>query len=126
MYRVVTEFPTGGLEPGSIYRINTGAPLPPGTDACIMVEDTEVVSRDEATGEETEVELLAQVDVGENVRKEGSDVRAGEKVLETGDVVSSVGGELGTLAFVGKRSVRAGLSGFFSRATQLPQRAERS
>ncbi|GAA5883554.1 hypothetical protein JCM3774_001738 [Rhodotorula dairenensis] len=105
VYRVVTDFPTGGLEPRSVYRINTGAPLPPGTDACIMVEDTEVVARDEATGDETKVELLAQVDVGENVRKEGSDVRTGERVLDRGDVVSSVGGELGTLAFVGKRSV---------------------
>jgi len=73
-------------------------------DACIMVEDTEVVTRDEQ-GEEVEVKLLAQVDRGENVRKEGSDVKEGEKVLEKGDVVSQVGGELGTLAFVGKRSV---------------------
>jgi hypothetical protein len=69
-----------------------------------MVEDTEVVTRDEQ-GEEVEVRLLAQVDPGENVRKEGSDVREGEKVLEKGDVVTQVGGELGTLAFVGKRSV---------------------
>lgn len=69
-----------------------------------MVEDTEVVTRDEQ-GEEVEVRLLAQVDRGENVRKEGSDVREGEKVLEKGDAVTQVGGELGTLAFVGKRSV---------------------
>ncbi|KWU41131.1 molybdenum cofactor biosynthesis protein, partial [Rhodotorula sp. JG-1b] len=105
VYKVVTEFPTAELAPGYVYRINTGAPLPPGTDACIMVEDTEVFSRDEGTGEETEVKLLAQVEVGENVRKEGSDVRVGEKVLEKGDVLSGVGGEIGTLAFVGKRSV---------------------
>ncbi len=103
----MTEFPTAELAPGYVYRINTGAPLPLGTDACIMVEDTEVFSRDEATGEETEVKLLAQVEVGENVRREGSDVRMGEKVLEKGDVLSGVGGEIGTLAFVGKRSVRA-------------------
>jgi gephyrin len=69
-----------------------------------MVEDTEVVTRDDQ-GEEDEVKLLAQVDQGENVRKGGSDVKVGEKVLEKGDVVSQVGGELGTLAFVGKRSV---------------------
>lgn len=111
VYRVVTEFPTEPLPAGSIYRINTGAPLPPGADACIMVEDTEVVSRDEATGEEVQVRLQAQVQVGENVRKEGSDVRAEEKVLERGDVISSIGGELGTLAFVGKRSVRSVLVG---------------
>lgn len=101
----MTSFPTAPLPPRSIYRINTGAPLPPGMDACIMVEDTEVVTRDDATGEEVEVRLLAQIDVGENVRKEGSDVKLDEKVLEKGDVISSVGGELGTLTFVGKRSV---------------------
>ncbi|GAA5971006.1 hypothetical protein JCM21900_000930 [Sporobolomyces salmonicolor] len=104
VYKVVTTFPASPLPAGSVYRINTGAPLPPGMDACIMVEDTEVVSRDES-GEETEVKLLAQMNKGENVRKEGSDVRTGEKVLEKGDVISNVGGELGTLAFIGKRSV---------------------
>ncbi|GAA5858727.1 hypothetical protein JCM1840_006533 [Sporobolomyces johnsonii] len=102
VYKVVTTFPTSPLPAGAVYRINTGAPLPPGMDACIMVEDTEVVSRDE-NGEETEVKLLAQMDKGENVRNEGSDVRTGEKVLEKGDVISNVGGELGTLAFIGKR-----------------------
>ncbi|BGP17773.1 hypothetical protein JCM10213v2_005815 [Rhodosporidiobolus nylandii] len=104
VYKVVTSFPTSPLPPGSVYRINTGAPLPPGMDACVMVEDTEVVARD-VQGEETEVRLLAQVDQGENVRKEGSDVKSGEKVLEKGDIVSNVGGESGTLAFVSKRSV---------------------
>jgi len=106
-YKVVTSFPTSPMPPGSVYRINTGAPLPPGTDACIMVEDTEVASRDEATGDEATVRLLAQVDVGENVRAAGSDVREGAEVLARGDVVSDVGGELGTLAFVGQRGVKA-------------------
>lgn len=107
----MTSFPTMPLPEGTVYRINTGAPVPPGLDACIMVEDTEVVSRDEGTGEEKEVRFLAQVEKGENVRREGSDVKTGEKVLSKGDVVSSVGGELGTLAFVCKRSVRRRLDG---------------
>ncbi|GAA5895965.1 uncharacterized protein JCM6883_001674 [Sporobolomyces salmoneus] len=106
VYKVVTTFPTEPLPAGSVYRIATGAPLPAGMDACIMVEDTEVVSRDDQD-EELEVRLLAQVDAGENVRKEGSDVREGEKVLEAGDVITQVGGELGTLAFVGKQHVLA-------------------
>jgi len=103
IYKVVTEYPTAPLPAGTIYRINTGAPLPPGMDAVIMVEDTEVVAKEGE--EEKEVKLLAQVDKGENVRKEGSDVKVGEKVLEKGDVISAVGGELGTLAFIAKRSV---------------------
>ena len=104
---MVTEYPTAPLPPGSIYRINTGAPLPPGADAVVMVEDTEVVSRHSGpAGEEDQVKVLAQVDTGENVREPGSDVKLGEKVLELGDVISGVGGELGTLAFIGRRSVR--------------------
>ncbi|KAM0786445.1 hypothetical protein ACM66B_001908 [Microbotryomycetes sp. NB124-2] len=105
VYQVVTTFPLEPLPAGSIYRINTGAPLPLGLDSVIMVEDTEVVTQVE--DEEKEVKLLAQVDLGENVRKPGSDVKQGDKVLETGDNVSAVGGELGSLAFVSKRSVRA-------------------
>ncbi|SCV70476.1 BQ2448_1870 [Microbotryum intermedium] len=103
VYKVVIEYPSSPLPEGTIYRINTGAPLPPGMDSVIMVEDTQVVSTE--GDEEKEVELLAQVDLGENVRKPGSDVKLGEKVLEQGVYVSGVGGELGTLAFIVKRSV---------------------
>ncbi|KAM0750696.1 hypothetical protein T439DRAFT_325750 [Meredithblackwellia eburnea MCA 4105] len=108
VYNVMLQFPSSPVPAGSVYRINTGAPLPPGTDSVIMVEDTKVHTRYSETegGEEKEVELLAQVDLGENVRKAGSDVTVGEKVLEKGDVISAVGGELGTLAFVGKKSVK--------------------
>lgn len=106
MYKVVTSFPTEPLAQDTIYRINTGAPIPSDLDAVIMVEDTEVVSRHEGDGgDEREVRLLAQVERGENVRKAGSDVRTGEQVLSNRDVVSAVGGEIGTLAFIKKRSV---------------------
>lgn len=89
---------------GYICRINTGGPLPKGADAVVMVEDTELVSTTE-DGEEKKVKLLAQVSPGENVRKPGSDVRRGDQVLSKGSRISEVGGELGTLAFIGKREV---------------------
>ncbi|RPD66868.1 hypothetical protein L226DRAFT_529269 [Lentinus tigrinus ALCF2SS1-7] len=99
------------LPPGTIFRINTGGPLPAGSDAVIMVEDTRLYSTQKSpTGdevEEKEVETLAQIPRGENVREPGSDVRQGELVLERGTVVNSAGGEVGTLAFVGRRTVRA-------------------
>jgi gephyrin len=95
----------------SVYRINTGAPLPLGTNAVIMVEDTRVDSQFAANegeeGEEKTVELLAEVDQGENVRKEGSDVRTGDKVLSAGDIITELGGEVGTLAFVGRKQASA-------------------
>lgn len=113
VYKVVTtqtHAATNVLPPGSIYRINTGNPLPAGTDAVIMVEDTRLISTTTDAnsikdGEENEVETLAQVPVGENVRSPGSDVRQGDLVLQKGEMVRSSGGEIGTLAFVGRKEV---------------------
>ncbi|KLO16304.1 hypothetical protein SCHPADRAFT_823382, partial [Schizopora paradoxa] len=94
------------LPPGSIYRINTGAPLPEGADSVIMVEDTQLVSTaPENPDEELEVRTLAQVPAGENVRTPGSDVRYGALVLNKGTLLSGTGGEIGTLAFVGRKEV---------------------
>nr|VWO96104.1 N/A [Ganoderma boninense] len=99
------------VPPGSVFRINTGGPLPAGTDAVIMVEDTRIYSTQRSPSgdevEENEIQTLAQVPRGENVRDPGSDVRQGDLVLERGTVVNSAGGEIGTLAFVGRTRVRA-------------------
>ncbi|OAX43361.1 hypothetical protein K503DRAFT_847231 [Rhizopogon vinicolor AM-OR11-026] len=98
------------LPDGSIFRINTGGPLPAGTDTVIMVEDTELVSTvKEADGqdaEEQEVKTLVQVPPGENIREPGSDVHKGDLALQKGEVLTSLGGEVGTLAFVGRKEVR--------------------
>ncbi|KAJ7639494.1 MoaB/Mog domain-containing protein [Roridomyces roridus] len=97
------------LPPDCIYRINTGGPLPAGTDTVIMVEDTRLVStfktEEGLDGEEKEVECLVQVPAGENVRAPGSDVSKGDLVLQKGDIILSEGGEIGTLAFVGRKEV---------------------
>lgn len=101
------------LPEGSIYRINTGGPLPVGTDTVIMVEDTKLVSTyssedapsTDLVGEEKEVETLAQIPAGENVRAPGSDVRKGDLVMSKGEIILSGGGEVGSLAFVGKAQV---------------------
>ncbi|KAI0776158.1 MoaB/Mog domain-containing protein [Trametes elegans] len=97
------------LPPGTVFRVNTGGPLPAGADAVIMVEDTRLHStRRTPAGEEfeeNEIETLARVDRGENVREPGSDVAQGALVLERGTVVSAAGGEIGTLAFVGRAKV---------------------
>lgn len=97
------------LPKGTIFRVNTGGPLPAGSDAVIMVEDTELVSTlKDASGsdmEERQVRILTQVPPNENVRQPGSDVRRGDLVLPQGEAISSLGGEIGTLAFVGKREV---------------------
>lgn len=112
MYKVLTSKThalADALPEGSIFRINTGGPLPAGTDTVIMVEDTELVSTvNEADGqdaEEKEVKTLVQVPPGDNIRDPGSDVRQGDLVLQSGEVLTSLGGEVGTLAFVGRKEV---------------------
>ena len=43
-----------------MIRINTGAPVPPGADAVVMVEETKLVEATEE-GEEVKVEILTKV-----------------------------------------------------------------
>ncbi len=83
------------LDAGEAMRIMTGAPMPEGSDAVIMVELTR------ADGDE--VELLAEVPVGNHVRPAGDDIEAGALVFEEGTVLSP--GHLGVLASVGRTEV---------------------
>lgn len=95
------------LEPGTIARITTGAPLPPNANAVVMVEDTVLVSTTPDGTEEATVEILTgDIKPGENVREPGSDVALGSKILQKGDLISAVGGEIGLLASTGTKTVK--------------------
>lgn len=95
------------LEPGNIARITTGAPLPPNANAVVMVEDTVLASSTPDGEEEATVEILTgEIKPNENVREPGSDVALGSKILRKGDVITSVGGEIGLLAATGTRTVK--------------------
>jgi len=95
---------------GHVYRVNTGSPLPPNMDAVIMVEDTKLVSTVKSDGdddgEELQIETLATMDTAENTRAPGSDVKKGALVLEKGLILGAGGGEVGTIAFVGRKKVQ--------------------
>lgn len=85
--------------PGQAVRIMTGAPVPPGADAIVMVEDTSV--RDEGG---TEVVTVGRtVEAGTHIRPAGDDVRPGDVVVEAGTVLTA--GHLGVLATVGRTHV---------------------
>ena len=85
--RVLGEIPAGGpaddaVEPGTALRIMTGAMIPAGADAVVPVEDT-----DAAPGQAAlpgEVAVRAAAPVGANIRRAGSDVRAGAPLLPAG------------------------------------------
>lgn len=94
------------LVSGEVSRITTGAPLPPGATAVVMVEDTILRSLTPDGKEENEIEILTDAtQPGENVREIGSDVRAGEVILRKGEMITAEGGELGLLASVGTMEV---------------------
>jgi molybdopterin molybdotransferase len=84
----------------------TGAPLPGGADAVIMVEETKKVEglRLKVEGERDEpkdefVEVLREIRPGENIRRAGGDIRKGELALEKGKVIGPA--EIGLLASLG-------------------------
>jgi molybdopterin molybdotransferase len=101
---VVVDTLAAGAEPkiavnnGEAIRIMTGAPMPDGADAVVMVEDTERVG-------ETHVRISRTAKVRDGVRDAGSDVRAGETVFVRGTVLNAAG--IGVLASVNARTVRA-------------------
>ena len=84
--------PPRELPPGSALRIMTGAVIPAGADAVVMVEDTE-----EAGG--GGVKVLRPVRSGENIRVAGSDIAAGSLLFPERTVLGAV--HLGVLASAG-------------------------
>ncbi len=86
----------GRLGKGETVRISTGAPMPEGADAVVMLEYAE-----EKDGY---VEVIKEVVPGENVSEKGEDVRAGEVVLEEGTILEPQ--DLAILASLGIKKVK--------------------
>jgi molybdopterin molybdotransferase len=82
---------------GQAARIMTGAPMPAGADAIVMVECTEELDGG------TRVRIDLTVDVGTAVRPAGDDLQPGDPVVEPGAVLTPA--HLGLLATVGRASV---------------------
>lgn len=98
----------GTLSQGEVARITTGAPLPPGATSVIMVEDTTLKTMTDDGTEEKEIEMQVEgVKEGENIREVGSDIKEGSVILNKGEQISGVGGEIGLLAAVGVAEVSA-------------------
>jgi gephyrin len=94
------------LEPGTIARITTGAPLPPNANAVVMVEDTLVASTTADGSEEASITILTdEIKIGENVRDPGSDIQKGSLILRKGQRLTPIGGEIGLLAASGIHNV---------------------
>jgi molybdopterin molybdotransferase len=77
---------------GTCVEIATGAPLPDGADAVVMVEET-------APGGDDTIEFFAGAQRGQNVTRRGSDIVAGDTVVAAGDVLTP--SRVGAAAAVG-------------------------
>jgi molybdenum cofactor synthesis domain-containing protein len=88
--------PSVAVVPGAAIRIMTGAPLPEGCDAVVMVEDTERVGSDS-------VRIHKSVPAGSAFRLAGSDVAIGDTVIAAGTQVTPM--VEGVLASVNAKTV---------------------
>lgn len=83
------EVPELSLQDGEVAVIHTGAMIPDGADAVVMIEQTQQVN-------DSEIEVLAPVAIGENIIKRGEDVRKDRATLPAGHVIrpQDIGGLL--------------------------------
>ncbi len=102
--RVLEEVTAGAVprqtvEPGAATRIMTGAPIPTGADAVVMIE--------RATGDaDGKVTLVDEhVVASQNILRRGTSMVRGQVVLSAGAVLRSI--EIGVLAEIGRSDVQA-------------------
>ena len=90
------QMPTKFVQAGEATHITTGAPIPNGADAVVMIEQTQPISPDE-------IRILVPVIAGKNILERGTEMKEGEIVLQAGCVLGPQ--EFGLLATVGRVAV---------------------
>jgi molybdopterin molybdotransferase len=90
------QMPSRAVAAGTCSEIATGAPMPDGANAVVMVEDT---NRDAAGI----VQVFAPVEAGQNIGRQGADIRNGQTVLRDGDVLNA--SRVGAIAALGRAEV---------------------
>lgn len=86
------------LGAGEAFSIMTGAPIPSGVDAVVMVEDSETLGNDRVRLKRVARHMQA-------IREVGSDVQIGDVVFGVGSVLNAPG--IGVLASINARHVMA-------------------
>ena len=92
----IGEPPQVTITKGTTAEIVTGAPIPEGADAAVMVENTDRTNNT--------LSVFSAVTSGENVMKKGADIKTNEIVLKKGRVLGSR--EIGVLAALGKATAK--------------------
>jgi molybdopterin molybdotransferase len=88
--------PRRTVEPGQTARIMTGAPVPAGADAVVMVERSRSL-------DDNKVELRDEPRPGQHILTRGSEMRRGETILNAGIALQPQ--EVGLLALVGRQQI---------------------
>ncbi len=95
--KIAQRIPAGSmgvqLEPGTVARIFTGAPVPPGADAVVMQEDCSI------EGQADQVTVNIAPTAGQWIRRRGEDLTAGKTCLTAGTFLRPQ--ELGVAASAG-------------------------
>jgi len=90
------QLPTRQLSTGECTQIATGAPLPAGADAVVMVEETE-------KGSNGDIRIFTPVYPRQHVGRRGADIAAGQSVLAPGELLNP--SRIGALAATGATDV---------------------
>ena len=97
LLRIVERIYTGAvpkhaISQGTCAEIATGAPLPEGADAVVMVEEAGPAPRDHMS-------VLGPAAPGQNIGRQGADIVPGDLVVRAGDVLTP--SRIGALAAIG-------------------------
>lgn len=90
------QMPQHAVGTGQCAEIATGAPMPEGADAVVMVEETDIDSAGA-------VSVFASVTTGQNIGRQGADLRRGQGVVAAGTPLNP--SRLGALAALGLTAV---------------------
>jgi len=98
---VAGDVPTMRVDRGTATRIMTGAPLPDGADAVVMVEHTQLP--DDRQGMLEQVIVEGQAQPGQNLMRRATSLARGQVVLRAGRRIRPI--EIGLLCEVGRTKV---------------------
>jgi molybdopterin molybdotransferase len=84
------------LKRGEAMQIMTGAPMPPGADTVIRVEDSDAGT--------VQVRVMKDRDIGKNIRRAGEDVSRGQVAIPVGTPIGAA--QIGVLSSIGFADVK--------------------
>ena len=90
------ETTTRALRGGECMEIATGAPMPPGADAVVMVEETEAA--------DDRVRVMTPVHPGQHIGRRAADITAGQTILPAGQLLNP--SRVGAIAAIGAADVQ--------------------